>query len=123
MDVAEARDLLEAASFPIKSESRLGTETGTQLRLKNGGIVNIFDTGKFNVQGKNTTAVEAALQRSPTVVASTQSSEGCLSCTGMTRHAAPSLRQCCGDGFQLPQGETLRQLATTSLTICVPVLP
>ena len=61
MDVAEARSLLEAHSLEIKSEERLGNDTGTQLRLKNGAIVNVFDNGNFNIQGKNKAAVEAAL--------------------------------------------------------------
>jgi predicted nucleotide-binding protein len=69
MDVSEARALLEAAGLDIKAEGRLGNDTGTQLRLKNGGIVNIFDNGNFNVQGKNKAAVEAALQGpTPTAV-------------------------------------------------------
>lgn len=63
MEVSEARGLLEAAGFEIKTEGRLGNETGTQLRLKNTAIVNIFDNGNFNVQGKNKAQVEAALRR------------------------------------------------------------
>jgi predicted nucleotide-binding protein len=68
MNVAEARSLLEAASLDVKTEKRLGNDTGTQLRLKNGAIVNVFDNGNFNVQGKNKAAVEAALGK-PTRVA------------------------------------------------------
>src|SRR3990172_5825873 len=69
MDASEARTLLEAAGLDVKTEGRLGNDTGTQLRLKNGGIVNIFDNGNFNVQGKNKAAVEAALQGSTPIVA------------------------------------------------------
>ena len=53
MDLSEARKLLDAAPFDIKSEGRLSNDTGTQLRLKNGAIVNVFDNGNFSVQGKN----------------------------------------------------------------------
>lgn len=67
MDLSEARTLLETAGFGVKSEGRLANDTGIQLRLKNGGIVNVFDTGNFNVQGKNKIEVEAAL-RGPSVV-------------------------------------------------------
>ena len=42
-------------------ESRLGHNTGTQLRLSNGAIVNVFDKGTFNVQGKNQETVQAVL--------------------------------------------------------------
>ena len=62
MDVSDARALLEVAGLDIKAEARLGNDTGTQFRLKNGAIVNIFDNGNFSVQGKNKTAVEASLQ-------------------------------------------------------------
>ncbi|MEM4725215.1 MAG: nucleotide-binding protein, partial [Candidatus Hadarchaeum sp.] len=48
----------------ITSEKRLPNDTGTQLRLKNGAIVNIFDNGNFNVQGKKKAQVEAALGKS-----------------------------------------------------------
>jgi predicted nucleotide-binding protein len=61
MDVSEACSLLEAAGLELKSEDRLGNDTGTQLRLKNGAIVNVFDNGNFNVQGKSKAAVETAL--------------------------------------------------------------
>jgi len=33
-------------------KERLANDTGVQLRLKNGGIVNIFDNGTCNVRGK-----------------------------------------------------------------------
>ena len=69
MEVLEARTILEAAGFEIGTEKRLPNKTGTQLRLKNGAIVNIFDKGTYNVQGKNKDVVEAALQGAPTVVA------------------------------------------------------
>lgn len=47
----------------IASEKRLGNQTGTQLRLKNRAVVNVFDNGNVNPQGKNKKAVEAALER------------------------------------------------------------
>lgn len=64
MDVSEAHSLLDAAGFGIKTQDRLGNDKGTQIRLVNGAIVNVFDNGNFNVQGKNSTAVEAALGKS-----------------------------------------------------------
>lgn len=69
MDVSEARTMLEAAGLDIKTAGRLGNDTGMQLRLKNGGIVNIFDNGNFNIQGKNKAAVEAVLQGSTPIPA------------------------------------------------------
>ncbi len=61
MNVSEARELLTAAALDIKSKSRLPNETGTQFRLQNGAIVNVFDKGTFNIQGKNQDAVKTAL--------------------------------------------------------------
>ena len=61
MNVEEAKAMLEAAKLVVASETRLKNETGTQLKLKNGAIVNVFDSGTFNVQGRNQEAVKAAL--------------------------------------------------------------
>lgn len=61
MDASEARTLLEAAGLKVKTEQRLGNDTGTQLRLTNGGIVNVFDNGTIQLQGKNKEAIEAVL--------------------------------------------------------------
>ncbi len=61
MTIAEAKQLLTAAGFSVKSEERAGNDLGWQLRLTNGGIVNVFDTGAFNVQGKCQPEIKAAL--------------------------------------------------------------
>lgn len=61
MTVDEIRACLQAAGLQIASEGALPNGTGTQLRLQNGAIVNSFDTGKFNVQGKNQDAVKECL--------------------------------------------------------------
>lgn len=61
MDIDEARRLLGGAQLAISSEKRLKNETGTQLYLKNGAIVNIFNNGSFNIQGKNKGSVEKVL--------------------------------------------------------------
>lgn len=65
MTLDEAKQLLEAAGLEIHSEKRLPNETGSQLRLTNDAIVNVFDKGTFNVQGKNKEQVEAALGAKP----------------------------------------------------------
>jgi predicted nucleotide-binding protein len=61
VDINQAKDMLAAAELTISSEQRLNNNTGWQLRLTNGGIVNIFDTGNFNVQGKCQPEIKAAL--------------------------------------------------------------
>lgn len=69
MDVAEAKELIESGGLTIKSEERLKNDTGTQIRLSNGAIVNVFDNGNCNVQGKNKGDVESILGKAPARVA------------------------------------------------------
>jgi predicted nucleotide-binding protein len=38
---------------------------GVQLRFSTGAIVNVYTTGKITVQGKNTAAIEQALEVKP----------------------------------------------------------
>ena len=61
MTADEARHSLLRAGFQVASESRLPNNTGVQLRLTNDAIINVFDKGTFNVQGKNIEEVQAAL--------------------------------------------------------------
>lgn len=61
MKVEEAKALLQSAKIGLVSEARLANDTGTQIKLENGAIVNIFDSGSFNIQGKNQDAVKAVL--------------------------------------------------------------
>ena len=49
----------------IAKEAKQGNNTGMQLRLKNGAIVNVYDTGSISVQGKNQDEVNAALGVEP----------------------------------------------------------
>lgn len=61
MNLDEIKACLQAGDFQIASETPLANGTGAQLRLQNGAIVNSFNTGNFNVQGKNQNAVEECL--------------------------------------------------------------
>jgi predicted nucleotide-binding protein len=61
MQLQEAKDRLEASNFAVTSEQRANNDLGWQLRLANGGIVNVFDTGAINVQGKCQPEIKAAL--------------------------------------------------------------
>ena len=71
MDPNTARKLLAEREFAIRSEERLPNETGTQLRLENGAIVNVFDNGNHSVQGQNTQPVRELLDNAVPVQAST----------------------------------------------------
>lgn len=61
MTLDDIKTSLQAIKIDIKQEQRNGNNTGTQLRLTNGAIVNVYDNGNYNVQGKNTDEVKAAL--------------------------------------------------------------
>ena len=61
MTLDEIKSAVQRAGLPIKSESRLPNDTGTQLRLQNGAIINCFDKGTYNIQGTNKESVERAL--------------------------------------------------------------
>jgi predicted nucleotide-binding protein len=63
LKLKDAKERLEAAKFVVLGESRLNNDSGTQLRLRNGTVVNVFDSGSFSVQGKKTQAVQAILSR------------------------------------------------------------
>ena len=52
MDVDTAKKLLRDKGIAIIGDSRLGNETGTQIRLA-GAVVNVYDKGTFQVQGGN----------------------------------------------------------------------
>ena len=53
MTLEEARNAVQSAGFVITGEARLPNDTGSQLTLKSGQRVNVFDSGKHHVQGKD----------------------------------------------------------------------
>lgn len=69
MELADIKSHLSKAGYTVKEEKRLGNNTGTQLRLTNGAIVNVFDKGTYNVQGTQSEAVEALLRDGEPAVA------------------------------------------------------
>jgi predicted nucleotide-binding protein len=62
MDVNTAKALLSQKGYSVKEESRLGNDTGTQLRLQSGQIVNVYDSGSINVQGRNPSEIRTLLE-------------------------------------------------------------
>ncbi|RDV05992.1 DNA-binding protein [Sphingorhabdus pulchriflava] len=55
------RDTLQANGIGIKTEGRTGNDLGTEFRCDDGQIVQVYDTGKVSVQGKNQEAVRQIL--------------------------------------------------------------
>lgn len=62
MNTDEVQRRLEADGLVIDKRSRLGNDTGDQLRFKSGEIVNVFDKGTLSIQGKNQTRVRELLE-------------------------------------------------------------
>lgn len=54
--------LLKQNDIPIEEEKRMPNNHGIVLRTCDGCVVNIYDSGKVNCQGKNKEAVEALLK-------------------------------------------------------------
>jgi hypothetical protein len=61
MDKDDLLGRLAEAKIEVSSVDRLGNDTGWRIQMQSGAIVNCFDTGKINIQGKNTEQVRALL--------------------------------------------------------------
>ena len=61
LSIDQAKAILNNAGQTIIEEKRTGNNLGTLLRLSNGCIVNCWDKGTANCQGKNATEVEKIL--------------------------------------------------------------
>ena len=61
MTIEEATGLLKRAGYTVTEKNRLGNETGWQLRFLSPRIVNVFDNGNCNVQGKASVDIEDLL--------------------------------------------------------------
>lgn len=62
MTLDDIKRMLDEGGYRIVTEERLSNDTGFQLRLDGGAIVNVFDNGTVQCQGRNKEAVEALLQ-------------------------------------------------------------
>ena len=61
MTLEEAEGLLGGGGYQIEEKVRLGNDTGWQLKLGTGQVVNVYDKGTHNVQGKNPSFVKVVL--------------------------------------------------------------
>ncbi len=61
MTLDQAMALLTSAGYGIVEKERAGNDTGWRLRLHSGQLVNVFDSGKYRVQGKEPAPVRALL--------------------------------------------------------------
>ena len=99
MDLSTAKEVLTNGGFVIDSEERLGNETGKQLRLGNGAIVNVFDKGSYSIQGRNREQVEELLDNAasgPKDAVTTRAGKKILSYTDTIRLQRLSWKRFCG---------------------------
>lgn len=62
MTTEQAVSILTNAGYNLKERKRLGNNLGDQLVFVTGEIVNVYDTGKYNAQGKNSVTTKELLQ-------------------------------------------------------------
>lgn len=58
MTLENAKAILKKSNFKISSETRSGNDLGTVLKLENGCVINCWDKGTVNCQGKNKDIIE-----------------------------------------------------------------
>ena len=65
MTLEQAKNLLVKAGQTITEERRVSNDTGTMLRLDCGAVVNVWDKGSFNVQGRQKAEIETKMRAHP----------------------------------------------------------
>ena len=63
MTTREAEEILLKTDVKIAVQQRFAFDTGTLLRLENYAIINIFDDGRYFIQGENTEALIATFSK------------------------------------------------------------
>ncbi len=63
MNIDGVIELLKANNYSVVEKKRTGNNLGTVIKLNNGCIVNCWDSGKINCQGKNSEEVDLILRR------------------------------------------------------------
>ena len=59
MTVQQAETILSPTGIQVALQHRFSFDTGTILRLDNYAMINIFDDGRYYIQGENTTELIA----------------------------------------------------------------
>lgn len=63
MKIEEIVKVLNNSGQEVIERKRLPNDTGTQLKLNSGAVVNAFDKGTYNIQGKNKSDIEEILEQ------------------------------------------------------------
>ncbi|MBW3622599.1 MAG: nucleotide-binding protein [Armatimonadetes bacterium] len=75
MTLDDIKTALSGAGYQITSEKRLTNNIGTRLDLNGGAIVNCYDKGSYQIQGRNTERVKEVLGTSSSEPASTMTAK------------------------------------------------
>lgn len=68
LNIEQVKTLLKKSGQTISKETRTGNNLGTVLKLSNGCIVNCWDKGTVNCQGKNAPEIDKILSKGATGV-------------------------------------------------------
>lgn len=68
LTLEQTKNILKNSGYVISNESRTGNNIGTKLTLTSGCIVNCWDKGTVNCQGKNASEIETILSQDPSGV-------------------------------------------------------
>lgn len=60
MTLQQAKAIIEQVGVKIAIQHRFAFNTGTMLRLENYAMINIFDDGRYYIQGEDTEALVIA---------------------------------------------------------------
>lgn len=63
LPLEDVKAILAGSSYTVSSESRGGNNQATVLRLSNGCVINCWDSGTVNIQGKCIEEVETILRK------------------------------------------------------------
>ncbi len=61
LKIEQVKELIKKSEFTILEEKRTGNNLGTVLKLSNGCIINCWDKGTVNCQGKNAEEISKIL--------------------------------------------------------------
>lgn len=67
MKLEEVKQKIEQGGYSIISETIIGNNIGTMLKLDNNAIVNVFKTGKISYQGKNAEEIKSIIENNVAV--------------------------------------------------------
>ena len=66
MTKSQIKTIITKNGYTITNDTRMPNGYGDTIRISNGCIINIFDSGKITYQGKNTAEIQAIIDQTST---------------------------------------------------------